>query len=99
MHRLNRPGSSPTVGSSAQPCRAPQSVGVTPTCASLQVLNRVLFELKADKGEQPAEPAQQLAGPEVLEVTLNYPFLFAVYDQDSTALHFLGRVANPLSAL
>ncbi|KAM5302274.1 angiotensinogen isoform 1-T1 [Glossophaga mutica] len=62
-----------------------------------QVLNSVLFELKADEGEQPTEPAQQLAGPEVLEVTLNRPFLFAVYDQDSTALHFLGRVANPLS--
>ncbi|XP_036992650.2 angiotensinogen [Artibeus jamaicensis] len=62
-----------------------------------QVLNNVLFELKADEGEQPTEPTQQPAGPEVLEVTLNRPFLFAVYDQDSTALHFLGRVVNPLS--
>ncbi|KAF6073063.1 angiotensinogen [Phyllostomus discolor] len=62
-----------------------------------QVLNSVLFELKADDGEQPAEPAEQLAGPEALEVTLNRPFLFAVSDQDSTALHFLGRVANPLN--
>ncbi|XP_054432705.1 angiotensinogen [Pteronotus mesoamericanus] len=64
-----------------------------------QVLNSVLFELKADKGEQPTESAQQPAGPEVMEVTLNCPFLFAVYDQDSTALHFLGRVANPLNAV
>ncbi|XP_016051540.1 PREDICTED: angiotensinogen [Miniopterus natalensis] len=61
-----------------------------------QVMNSILFELKADQGEQPAGSAQQPAGPGALEVTLNRPFLFAVYDQDSTALHFLGRVANPL---
>lgn len=61
------------------------------------MLNNVLFELRADKGARPTEPAQQLARPEVLEVTLNRPFLFAVYDKDSTALHFLGRVTNPLS--
>ncbi|XP_066091915.1 angiotensinogen [Saccopteryx bilineata] len=64
-----------------------------------QVLNSILFELKADKGEQPTEAAQQPAGLEAMEVTLNRPFLFAIYDQDSTALHFLGRVANPLSAV
>nr|KAF6399545.1 angiotensinogen [Molossus molossus] len=64
-----------------------------------QVLNSVLFEVKADKGAQPPESVQQPAGPEALDVTLNRPFLFAVYDQESTALHFLGRVANPLSAL
>ncbi|CAK6442280.1 unnamed protein product [Pipistrellus nathusii] len=64
-----------------------------------QVLNSVLFELKADKGEQPtgsAHPPTESA--EVLEVTLDRPFLFAVYDRDSTALHFLGRVTNPQSA-
>ncbi|XP_049479635.1 angiotensinogen-like isoform X1 [Panthera uncia] len=63
-----------------------------------KVLNSVLFELKADEGEEPTESAQQPDGPEALEVTLNSPFLFAIYEQDSTALHFLGRVANPLSA-
>ncbi|KAL2770702.1 angiotensinogen precursor [Daubentonia madagascariensis] len=62
-----------------------------------KVLNNVLFELKADDREQPTESAQQPDGPEVLEVTLSSPFLFAVYERDSTALHFLGRVANPLS--
>lgn len=62
-----------------------------------KVLNSVLFELKADEGEQPRESAQQPEGPEALEVTLNSPFLFALYEQDSTAIHFLGRVANPLS--
>lgn len=72
--------------------------GATLTLAALQVLNSVLFELKAEKGEQPTESAPQPTGPEALEVTLDRPFLFAVQDQDSTALHFLGRVANPLSA-
>lgn len=62
-----------------------------------QVLNSVLFELKADEGLQPREAARQPAGPEALEVTLNSPFLFAVCERDSTALHFLGRVDNPLS--
>lgn len=71
----------------------------TLTLAALQVQNSILFELKAEKGAQPTGPAQQPAGPEALEVTLNRPFLFAVYDQESTAIHFLGRVANPLSAL
>lgn len=62
-----------------------------------QVLNSILFELKAEEGHQPTESAQQPAGPEALEVTLDTPFLFAVYERDSTVLHFLGRVANPLS--
>lgn len=62
-----------------------------------KVLNSILFELKADEGEQPTESPQQPDGPEALEVTLNSPFLFAVYEQDSGALHFLGRVVHPLS--
>nr|XP_025706561.1 angiotensinogen-like [Callorhinus ursinus] len=64
-----------------------------------KVLNSLFLELKADKGEQPTESAPQPDGPKALEVTLNRPFLFAIYEQDSTALHFLGRVANPLSAV
>ncbi|XP_006146048.1 angiotensinogen [Tupaia chinensis] len=63
-----------------------------------KVLNSVLFELKAAGGEQPTEPALQPQGPKALEVTLNSPFLFAVYEKDTTALHFLGRVVNPQSA-
>ncbi|XP_012593644.1 angiotensinogen [Microcebus murinus] len=62
-----------------------------------KVENSVLFELQADDGEQPTEPAQQPGGPEASEVTLSSPFLFAVYERDSAALHFLGRVTNPLS--
>lgn len=71
--------------------------GAIPTLAALQVLNSILLELKADEGEQPTESAPQPDGP--LEVTLSRPFLFAIYEQDSTALHFLGRVANPLSTV
>ncbi|XP_057593536.1 angiotensinogen [Hippopotamus amphibius kiboko] len=63
-----------------------------------KVLNSVLFELKADEGEQPTESAPQPTGPEALEVTLNSPFLLAVLERDSAALHFLGHVSNPLSA-
>lgn len=62
-----------------------------------KVLNSILFELKADEGELPTESALPQAGPEVLEVTLNSPFLLAVLEHESAALHFLGRVANPLS--
>ncbi|XP_023369672.1 angiotensinogen [Otolemur garnettii] len=62
-----------------------------------KVMNSILFELKADDGDQPTESAQQPDGPEVLELTLSSPFLFAVYERDSSAIHFLGRVANPLS--
>ncbi|XP_037676778.1 angiotensinogen [Choloepus didactylus] len=62
-----------------------------------KVLNTILFELRADEGEQPTEPTQQSEGAEVLEVKLNSPFLFAVLEQDSAAFHFLGRVTHPPS--
>ncbi|XP_037366660.1 angiotensinogen [Talpa occidentalis] len=62
-----------------------------------KVLNSILFELEADEGEQPTESAQQQVTPEALEVTMNTPFLFAIYERDSGALHFLGRVTNPLN--
>nr|XP_004659683.2 angiotensinogen [Jaculus jaculus]XP_045006804.1 angiotensinogen [Jaculus jaculus]XP_045006805.1 angiotensinogen [Jaculus jaculus]XP_045006806.1 angiotensinogen [Jaculus jaculus] len=62
-----------------------------------EVLNSVLLELKADEGEEPSESTQQPGEPEALEVTLSHPFLFAIYERDSGALHFLGRVDNPQS--
>lgn len=62
-----------------------------------EVLNSVLLELKADEGEQPSESTQQPGGPEALDVTLSHPFLFAIHERDSGALHFLGRVDNPQS--
>ena len=65
----------------------------------MQVLNSILFELKASEEEQPAESAQQPDSPDALDVTLSTPFLFAIYERDSGALHFLGRVGNPQSVL
>lgn len=64
-----------------------------------EVLNSILFELKAGEEEQPAESAQQPDSPGALDVTLSSPFLFALYERDSGALHFLGRVGNPQSVL
>ncbi|KAM9212831.1 angiotensinogen isoform 2-T3 [Dugong dugon] len=60
-----------------------------------KVLTSVLFELKVDKGKQLPEAAQQSGGPEALEVTLNSPFLFVVYEQRAATVHILGRVTNP----
>lgn len=92
-----RPREGGQAGERSSPRPGPS--GATPRLAALQVLNSVLFELKADEGEQPTESAPQPAGPEVLEVTLNSPFLLAVLERDSAALHFLGRVSNPQSAV
>lgn len=65
----------------------------------MQVLNSILLELKAGKEEQPTESVQQPGSPEALDVTLSSPFLFAIYNQDSGMLHFLGRVNNPQSVV
>ncbi|KAM6177191.1 angiotensinogen [Erethizon dorsatum] len=74
--------------------------GISDTNLTLgEVLNSVLFELKADDTKQPVESSPQPSTPEALEVTLNSPFLFAVYEREAGALHFLGRVDNPLSAV
>ncbi|XP_055002965.1 angiotensinogen [Sorex araneus] len=62
-----------------------------------KVQNNLLFELKEGASEQPSENGQSPHEPESLEVTLNTPFLFALYERESTALHFVGRVTNPLS--
>ncbi|XP_055987029.1 angiotensinogen [Sorex fumeus] len=56
-----------------------------------KVQNNLLFELKEGKSEQPSENGQSL------KVTLNTPFLFALYERESTALHFVGHVINPLN--
>lgn len=62
-----------------------------------KVQNNLLFELKEGESEQSSETGQSLDGSGSLEVTLNTPFLFALYERESTALHFVGRVTNPLS--
>lgn len=64
-----------------------------------EVLNSILLELKAGEEEQPTTSVQQPGSPEALDVTLSSPFLFAIYEQDSGTLHFLGRVNNPQSVV
>ncbi|XP_038617403.1 angiotensinogen [Tachyglossus aculeatus] len=61
-----------------------------------KVMNKILFELTESGAEAPEEPTQAPVGSEPLEVTLNRPFLLAVYEQVTKALLFLGRATDPL---
>lgn len=65
-------------------------------CFSLQVINKAFFKLASDGTDQPADPAAQKEDGVYLDVTLNKPFLFAVFEKQSRAMLFLGRVVNPL---
>ncbi|XP_025909147.1 angiotensinogen isoform X1 [Nothoprocta perdicaria] len=62
-----------------------------------KVINKALFKLNSDGAHQPEDPATQKEDVVFLEVTLNKPFLVAVFEQRSKAMLFLGRVTNPLS--
>ncbi|XP_071287631.1 angiotensinogen isoform X1 [Agelaius tricolor] len=61
-----------------------------------KVINKALFKLASDGTEQPEDPAAQKEDGVYLDVTLNKPFLFAVFEKQSRAMLFLGRVVNPL---
>ncbi|XP_072503564.1 angiotensinogen [Notamacropus eugenii] len=63
-----------------------------------KVMNTVLFELKESQGGQ-EDLSQKLCEAVSLEVKLDSPFLFAVYEQESRAFFFLSRVTNPLSGV
>lgn len=65
-------------------------------CFSLQVINKAFFKLASDGTDQPEDPAAQKEDGAYLDVTLNKPFLFAVFEKQSRAMLFLGRVVNPL---
>lgn len=65
-------------------------------CFSLQVINKAFFKLASDGTDQPEDPAAQKEDAEYLDITLNKPFLFAVFEKQSRAMLFLGRVVNPL---
>ncbi|NWU36394.1 ANGT protein, partial [Hylia prasina] len=61
-----------------------------------KVINKAFFQLASDGTDQPAEdPAAQKEDGAYLDVTLNKPFLFAVFEKQSRAMLFLGRVVNP----
>ncbi|NXC34710.1 ANGT protein, partial [Campylorhamphus procurvoides] len=59
-----------------------------------KVINQVFFKL--DGTDQAEDPAAQKEDGVYLDVTLNKPFLFAVFEKKSRAMLFLGRVTNPL---
>ncbi|NXU14498.1 ANGT protein, partial [Pardalotus punctatus] len=62
-----------------------------------KVINKAFFKLASDGTDQaPEDPAAQKDDGEYLDVTLNKPFLFAVFEKQSRAMLFLGRVVNPL---
>ncbi|NXH84256.1 ANGT protein, partial [Edolisoma coerulescens] len=61
-----------------------------------KVINQAFFELASDGTDQPEEPTAQKEDGAYLDVTLNKPFLFAVFEKQSRAMIFLGRVVNPL---
>ncbi|XP_036614038.1 angiotensinogen [Trichosurus vulpecula] len=63
-----------------------------------KVMNTVLFELK--ESQRPQEDLLQKHSQAVpLEMKLDSPFLFAVYEQETKAFFFLSRVTNPLSGV
>ncbi|KFQ84229.1 Angiotensinogen, partial [Phoenicopterus ruber ruber] len=61
-----------------------------------KVINKAFFKLTGDRTDQPEDPAAQKEDLVFLEVTLNKPFLLAVFEEKSRAMLFLGRVTNPL---
>ncbi|KFV39875.1 Angiotensinogen, partial [Gavia stellata] len=61
-----------------------------------KVINKAFFKLTSDGTDQPEDPIAQKEDLVFLEVTLNKPFLLAVFEEKSRAMLFLGRVTNPL---
>ncbi|NXB11446.1 ANGT protein, partial [Cnemophilus loriae] len=61
-----------------------------------KVINKAFFKLASDGTGQPEDPTAQKEDEAYLDVTLNKPFVFAVFEKQSRAMLFLGRVVNPL---
>ncbi|NXB74234.1 ANGT protein, partial [Donacobius atricapilla] len=61
-----------------------------------KVINKAFFKLAGDGTDQPEDPAAQKEDEAYLDVTLNKPFLVAIFEKQSRAMLFLGRVVNPL---
>ncbi|NXR06572.1 ANGT protein, partial [Semnornis frantzii] len=61
-----------------------------------KVINKAFFKLSGDGRDQPEDPAAQKEDEAFLYITVNKPFLLAVFEQKSRAMLFLGRVTNPL---
>ncbi|CAM9882475.1 unnamed protein product [Bubo scandiacus] len=61
-----------------------------------KVINKAFFKLTGDGTDQPEDATAQKEDVVFLDVTLNKPFLLAVFEEKSRAMLFLGRVTNPL---
>ncbi|XP_054252774.1 angiotensinogen [Indicator indicator] len=62
-----------------------------------KVINKAFFKLSGDgTADQPEDPAAQKEDAVFLDITVNKPFLLAVFEEKSRAMLFLGRVTNPL---
>ncbi|XP_068010103.1 angiotensinogen [Melanerpes formicivorus] len=61
-----------------------------------KVINKAFFKLSGDATDEPEDPAAQKEDAVFLDVTVNKPFLLAVFEEKSRAMLFLGRVTNPL---
>ncbi|NXN82173.1 ANGT protein, partial [Bombycilla garrulus] len=61
-----------------------------------KVINKAFLKVGSDGTDQPEDLAAQKEDGAYLHVTLNKPFLFAVFEKQSRAMLFLGRVVNPL---
>ncbi|NXX22464.1 ANGT protein, partial [Podargus strigoides] len=61
-----------------------------------KVINKAFFKLTSNGTDQPEETTAQKEDSVFLEVTLDKPFLFAVFEEKSRAMLLLGRVTNPL---
>ncbi|NXH22261.1 ANGT protein, partial [Bucco capensis] len=61
-----------------------------------KVINKAFFKLSSDGTDEPEDPATQMEDVVFLDVTLNKPFLLAVFEEKSRTMLFLGRVTNPL---
>ncbi|XP_067392049.1 angiotensinogen isoform X2 [Emydura macquarii macquarii] len=64
-----------------------------------KVINKALFKLSDNGVDQPDDLVEENGGSLPLEVTLNKPFLLAVYEKNSKAMLLFGRVTNPLKGV
>uniref|UniRef100_A0A8C8S102 Angiotensinogen n=1 Tax=Pelusios castaneus TaxID=367368 RepID=A0A8C8S102_9SAUR len=63
-----------------------------------KVINQALFKLNYNGVDQ-TDLLEENGSSPPLEVTLNKPFLLAVYEKNSKAMLLLGRVINPLNGV
>ncbi|XP_007423730.1 angiotensinogen [Python bivittatus] len=60
-----------------------------------KIINQQLFELSPGEPDQVEAHTEENAS-EMLKITLDEPFLFAVYEKESAALIYFGQITNPL---